>query len=170
MLISNQTDCPKLSQLTDEDVNTYYSHKSTPVMLAAKEAHKQMLKKQKSKWHELLMDRSDSEDTYDDLNDETVDQLSINIKNLNFNAITNNYYSSSSQSKVGETTSTIVKKSQFYSPDSHNKRSIVSKRQRNELKTNNLRKTVTRMMKSNPNQSHIWNIDLTEDNSKSVFS
>ncbi len=136
-------------------------------MLAAKEAHKQMLKKQKSKWHELLMDGSDNEENYDDLNDEMFDQLSINIKNLNFNAITNNYYSSSSLSTEVETS---AKKSQFYTSDSQNKRNIVSKRQRNQLKTNNLRKTVTRMMKSNPNQSHIWNIDLAEDNSKSVYS
>ena len=138
-------------------------------MLAAKEAHKQMLKKQKSKWHELLVDGSDSDEA-DYLNDETFDQLNINIKNLNFNAITNNYYSSSSTSTGAGAEESRIKKSHFPTSDSLNKRNTVSKRQRNELKTNNLRKSVAHMMKSNPNQSRIWNIDLAEDNSKSVYS
>ena len=46
----------------------------------------------------------------------------------------------------------------------------MSKRQRNDLKTNNLSKSVKHMMRSTPNQSRIWNINLTEDNSKSVYS
>lgn len=123
-------------------------------MLAAKEAHKQMLRKQKSKWYELLMDESDSD--CDEQNDK-YDELDMQIKSLNFNAITNNYYLSSA--------STAIKKFPLNADNRFN--NSVTKRQRNQLKTNNLRKSVTRMMNSAPNQSRIWNIDLTEDNSKS---
>lgn len=123
-------------------------------MLAAKEAHKQMLRKYKSKWHELLMDESDS-----DTENDKFDQLNINIKNLNFNSMTNNYYSSTA-------TNNNKTKSQFDHSDRLNNHNIVSKRQRNQLKTNNLRKSVTKMMSSTPNQSRIWNIDLADDNSK----
>jgi hypothetical protein len=168
-------DCPKLSQVTEEDINSYFSHKSTPVMLAAKEAHKKMLKKQKSKWFEQLMNNSDSDDDDDDnanyQNDndtnENTDQLNIKIKNLNLNTITNNYYTITSSQTA------INKKSQYVYSDEltpTNKRNIVSKRQRNDLKTNNLSKSVKHMMRSTPNQSRIWNINLTEDNSKSVYS
>lgn len=148
--------CPKLSQVTEDDINSYYSHKSTPVMLAAKEAHKNMLKKHRANWWQLL-DDSDSE--CDDSYDKDFDDLNANIRNLNFNAITENYY------KEGE-----VKKIQrelnigHSSSDTYQLHNSVSKRQRNQLKTNNLRKTMARMMNNNPDKSRIWSVGPRESN------
>ena len=136
-------------------------------MLAAKEAHKKMLKKQKSKWYEQLMNNSDSDDDYNDYNNNTNDkndeQLNINLKNLNLNTITNNYYTTTSS----QTASSDLLNNKKNHHHHHNN---ISKRQRNELKTNNLSKSVKHMMRSHPNQSRIWSINLAEDNSKSVYS
>ena len=60
-------DCPRLSEVTQDDIDNYYSHKSVPVMLAAKEAHRKALKKQRSKWYELLVCESDSDDEKDNI-------------------------------------------------------------------------------------------------------
>jgi long-subunit acyl-CoA synthetase (AMP-forming) len=57
-------DCPRLNEVTEEDINSFYSHKSVPVMLAAKEQHKKFMRKYRSKWHELIV--SDSDSDYED--------------------------------------------------------------------------------------------------------
>ncbi len=127
--------------MTEEDVTSYYSHKSTPVMLAAKEAHKLMLKKKRAKWYELL-DHSDSDDN-DDSCDRSIDAINLNTRGLSLNANIDIYAKENKESKEG-----------------HGFKMSVSKQQRNKLKTNNLRKSVTRMMNLNPDKSNIWNVEL----------
>jgi hypothetical protein len=78
-------DCPKLPEVTQEDIDTYYSNKSVPVMLAAKQAHKLTMKKQRAKWHELLLYDSDSDEENDEIEFSNLiniyDQFSFNLKN-----------------------------------------------------------------------------------------
>jgi hypothetical protein len=125
--------------VTEEDVTSYFSHKSTPVMLAAKEAHKLMLKKQRAKWYELL-DNSDSDDCNDG--------LGLNISHLNLdNNDAENYGREGGKTKAEQRNA--IKMS-------------VSKRQRNQLKTNHLRKSVSRMMNLNPDRSYIWNVEFNK--------
>lgn len=119
-------------------------------MLAAKEAHKMFLKKKRAKWYELLDDSdSDHEETFD----QNFDNLTSDLRTLNFNANTENYYKSAvipkktNSSNIGFKSETLL--------INHS----VSKRQRNQLKTNDLRKSVTRMMNNNPDKSRIWNFE-----------
>ena len=126
-------------------------------MLAAKEAHKKMLRKQRAKWYELLMDDSDSEE--DQIYDENFDDLANNIRNLNFNSNTNNYYAEAKQNIIDS--SSIVSN---YQP-----RKSVSKKDKNQLKTNNLRQSIAKMMNTTPSQSSIWNV-VPLPSTKTVYS
>jgi len=139
-------DAPKLAQINEED-NLLYSHKSKPVILAAKEAHKNMLRKQRAKWYELLMDDSDTDE--DDIYDENFDELTNNIRNLNFNSNTDNFYAETGRKK--------------YEPSSSNPTLLlhksVTKKDKNQLKTNSLRKSITKMMNLTPSKSTIWNVE-----------
>ena len=121
-------------------------------MLAGKEAHKAMLKKQRSKWYELL---DDSDSDYDESYDKDFEELTTSIRNLNFNAITDNYYKNK-ENKLNIKASNIGSK---YS-DAFQLHQSVSRRQKNQLKTNNLRKSMSKMMNSNPDRSCIWNVEL----------
>ncbi len=135
-------------------MSNYYSHKSTAVMLAAKEAHRQMLKKQRAKWWESLDDSdSDNGEAYD----ENFDELNANIKNMNFNAITENYYKDKKSGGQKETRSCNI----GYASNSGQLQihKCISRRQKNQLKTNNLRRSVTYMMNCNPDKSRIWSVE-----------
>ena len=129
--------------MTEEDVNNYYSHNSTPVMLAGKEAHKQMLKKLRANWWETL-DDSDSDGDFEAY-DENLDELKSNIRNLNFDAMAEKHNKNGKSSQVSSKLSKIS--------------NCVSRRQNNQLKTNNLRRSVTYMMNCNPDKSRIWNVE-----------
>jgi len=119
-------------------------------MLAAKEEHKRMLKKQRCKWYELLNEDSDSDG---EVYNENFDELNSNIRNLNFNSNTNNYYSG------------LDKASSHLRPtDMFQLHKSVSKRERNQLKTNNLRQSISKMMTQTPSQSRIWNVEPFSDN------
>ena len=146
-------DCPKLSQVTEEDVNNYYTHKSTPVMLAAKEAHKRMLRNQRANWYEKLMDDSESEP--DESCDKKFDELNSNIMSLNFDAVTENYYIDKQSKKHAAFNNNFT-----HMHESFQKHQSLSKRQRNQLKTNVLKKSVAHMMNATPNKSRIWNLEL----------
>ena len=122
-------------------------------MLAAKEAHKRMLRKQRANWYEKLMDDSDSE--HDESYDKRFEELNSNIKSLNFNAVTDNYYVDKQNDKH------VAFNSNFrHMHDSFQLHQSLSKRQRNQLKTNGLKKSVARMMNATPDKSRIWNLDL----------
>jgi len=114
-----------LSQITEDD-NLFYSHKSKPVILAAKETHKNMLRKQRAKWYELLMDDSDTDE--DDIYDENFDELTNNIRNLNFNSNTNNYYSNAAQNDQKRNVSSTTNPTLFL-------KKSVTKKDKNQLKT-----------------------------------
>ena len=66
--------------MTEDEVNTFYSHKSMPITILAKEAHKKAFKKANAKWYEMLMNDSDSE------NDDGFDLASLkeNLADLTY--------------------------------------------------------------------------------------
>ena len=132
-------DCPKLSQVTEEDVNNLYSHKSMPVMLAAKEAHKEQLRKQRSKWYELLSDESESDS---EINDEKFDDLNNGIRNMNFNDKTDNYYIDTDAKRKPRKTFSANADLQIHRG--------ISKKERNQLKSHYLRKKMTRFLNIEP--------------------
>ena len=94
------------------------------------------------------MDDSDSDE--DQIYDENFEELTNNIRNLNFNSNTDNYYAGE---KIGSdlnrnftNTGLLLHKS-------------VSKKDKNQLKTNSLRRSITKMMNSSPSKSTIWNVE-----------
>lgn len=150
-------DCPKLSQVTEDDIETFYSHKSKPVMLAAKEAHKKMIRKQNSAWFRLLNDESDSDDglPFDDGAEDSDridgDDLANDIRNLNFEINTDHYYRE--LRSLGKPTR------RYYEPEKMG----ITKKERNQLKTGYLKKAMTQMMKLRPAEARIWKDDLFDD-------
>lgn len=141
--------------MSEDDISTYFSNKSKPVILAAKHQHKNMLRKNKAKWHELLMEDSDSDG---EVYDETFDELENNLRNLNFNSNTDNYFSSSNT--AGGSGATRRGKSLGYSTGNvFQLHHGIPKRDRNQLKTNNLRKTISKKMSFNQQKSNVWNED-----------
>lgn len=143
-----------MSQINEDD-NLFYSHKSKPVILAAKEAHKNMLRKQRAKWYELLMDDSDTDE--DETYDENFDELANNIRNLNFNSNTNNYYSNATQTELKRKLPTSTNSTLLLHKN-------VTKKDKNQLKTNSLRKSITKMMNLTPSKSTIWNVEPLPSN------
>ncbi|CAF0736431.1 unnamed protein product [Brachionus calyciflorus] len=76
---------PKLSDVNEDDIINYYTHKSKPVQLAAKRENKHMLWKNSAKWYELLKDDSESESEFDD-----IDYMRERFEELNFSNNKNN--------------------------------------------------------------------------------
>ena len=140
-------DLPKLSEVAEDDINNYSSHKSLPIMLAAKEEHKRTLRKQRAKWHELLMDESDSDD---ELFNGDIDEIRFSIKNLNFNTETNNYYMQADKA---------AKPFDYTQQQQQPNKSTIPKRERNQLKTTHIRTTVSHMMANQPSKSNIWHVE-----------
>lgn len=135
-----------MSQVNEEEINLF-SHKSKPIILAAKEAHKKMLRKMRSKWYELINDDSDSDE---EINDEIFDELSNNIRNLNFNSRNNNLYLDID--KKG------LKRKETDKNDRFQLNQTITKKEKSQLKTNNLRDSLSKMMISEPDKSRIWSV------------
>jgi hypothetical protein len=146
-------DAPKLSQVNEEEINLF-SHNSKPVTLAAKEAHKRMLRKMRSKWYEILNDDSDSDD---DPYDEAFDELNNNIRNLNFNSSTNNLYADIDKKGLN------INRKIINEVDSFQLHQGITKKEKIQLKTYNLRQSLTKMMMSEPDKSRIWNVTPFDD-------
>ena len=108
-----------------------------------------MLRKMKSKWYEVLNDDSDSDD---DVYDEAFDELNNNIRNLNFNSNTNNLYADIERKGL------TSNKKFVNEADSFQLHKSITKKEKNQLKTNNLRQSLTKMMMSEPDKSRIWNV------------
>jgi hypothetical protein len=113
-----------------------------------------MLRKLKSKWYEVLNDDSNSDD---DPYDEAFDELNNNIRNLNFNSNTNNLYADIDKKGFTSNRKFINDKHSFQLHQS------ITKKEKNQLKTNNLRHSLTRMMMSEPDKSRIWNVSPFDD-------
>ncbi len=133
-------DCPKLSQVNREDVNSLFSHKSKAICLAAKEQHKKALRQHRANWYELLND-SDQSDQDDTEFENVFDASDYEIANFNFRNFRH-------QTRLG-----------LDSNSNQNHRSV-SKKEREQLKTNNLRKQIANMMAKTPDKSKIWNKDI----------
>jgi uncharacterized protein YyaL (SSP411 family) len=151
-----------LSQVTEDDIESFYSHKSKPVILAAKSAHKQMLRKQRAPWYKLLND--DSDESEGETYDEEADELSNNIRNLNFNYDTDNYYVSSG-GKFKPSGGSFLGFSESSTLQLHKG---ITRKERNQLKTNYLRKNIAKMMNLNPSQSKIWNDELFDNEQNNI--
>jgi hypothetical protein len=121
-------------------------------MLAAKRAHKQMLKKQRAQWFERLNDKDeDSDEDYSEqmetkLIDNRFDNLNIELRKMGFNARTSKYYVNTASTRNIESVGSMIQNENG-----------VSKRERDMLKTNTLRKTLTKLMSTTPTESRTWN-------------
>lgn len=107
-----------------------------------------MLKKHTTKWYQVL--DTDSEDELD--YDESVDELSNNIRNLNFNSSTDNYYNDNKLKSV-------IKRNYMSTPNTLQIHKGITKKEKNTLRTSELRKNLSKMMNIDPSKSSIWNVD-----------
>ena len=129
-------------------------------MLAAKEAHKKMLRKMRANWYELLNDDSDSDgEAYD----EQFDELNNNIRNLNFNSNTNNYYADIDKKDNNYRLTSSRRNLNNETSGSLQLHQSISKKEKNQLKTNSLRKSLTKIMTLAPDKSRIWNVPPFEE-------
>lgn len=153
-----------MSQVTEDDIENFYSHKSRPVILAAKESHKRMLRKQRAPWYKLLEEGSDSDG---ELYEEELDELGNNIRNMNFNQDTDNYYVGASEASVKYNIGHSLGLSETSTLQLHKG---IGKKERNQLKTNYLKKSLAKMMITNPAESKTWNDELfdNEENKRSL--
>jgi hypothetical protein len=131
---------------TSQETAEMFVHKSKPVQLAAKQAHKRMLHKMRSKWYQQLNEGSSESSGEDDA--DYFDQLNNDIRNLNFNSNTDNYFSGNRSTRLNR--SDMINNIQPYS---------ISRRERNQLKTNTLRNSLTKLMLLAPDRSRIWNVE-----------
>ncbi|RNA11417.1 IQ calmodulin-binding motif-containing [Brachionus plicatilis] len=71
------TNAPKFSDINEQDVDRFFTHKSKPIQLEAKYQHKRMHWKSKANWYELLEDESESDEEFDGtrLIDEKLEQI-----------------------------------------------------------------------------------------------
>lgn len=121
--------------------------------IVAEKAHKNTLRKHNSAWYRLLNDDSDSDDNLginedDDNAEDNIDELNKHIRNLNFE-IDSDHYFRELRSKSHHQHSSEPKG--------------ISKKERNQLKTTYLRKAMTHMMKTRPQDAQIWKVDPFDD-------
>lgn len=118
-----------------------------------------MLRKQRAPWFKMLNDESDSDD---ELLDDDLDELAKDIRNLNFEQDTDHYFNAD---RIGRYSSFRESKvdNRHFNHLHHQTPQGITKKERNQLKTNYLRKTITRMMHQNPEKSRIWNDELFDD-------
>jgi hypothetical protein len=153
-----------LNQVTEEDIQHYYRHISTPIIVASKEEHKNMLRKHRSKWYQCLMDDSDSEDEFSLMERDT---LTANLQNLDFNSNTNFYNNlEKEKEKIKDENFNINNDNGDNNKIIHQLISSphgISLKERQQLKTDKLRERIAKMMELTPFQSRIWSIQTVDE-------
>ena len=134
-------DAPKLSQATESDTNTVYAHKSKAVALAAKERNKRTIRRHRLNWYEFLNNDSESEQEDQEEQDDVVNSL----RNLNFSHANRLFYSSGSKEHVHSDRASL---------------GGIGRAEREQLKTNRLRRQIQEMMAKKPEKSHVWQTEL----------
>lgn len=152
-----------MSQVTQDDIDTFYTHKLRPVVLAAKQAHKNTLRKHKSAWYRILNEDSDSDDDLllpgivDQDQDDSSSNLAAELRNLNFEIDSDHYFR---ELRIGRSTATTASSGgRQLQPHELG----ITKKERNQLKTTYLKKAMTQMMKQRPHEARIWKDELFDD-------
>lgn len=136
-------------------MNAFYLHKSRPVVFEAQQAHKNTLRKHRSAWYRVLNEESDSDDDLAGLTAEAdgVNELAAEIRNLNFEIDTDHYFRELRRG-VGQTGARAYKPARKLG---------ITRKERDQLKTSYLRKTMTQMMTLQPQNASIWKDELFDD-------